>query len=271
MASPVRAPPAALRAAAALGDRRARPNVGWLARLLGASPESVSRPLRELSALLPLEEEVRRAHREEGRTFYAQFRAPFELYALTRLLRPQHIIETGVSSGVSSLHFLLGLRANREGTLHSIDLPLPQRGPVFTDRDSPVALPPGRSSGWAIPREVTRGWDLRLGRSERLLPDLVRELPRVDLFLHDSYHSPAHLTFELETVLPKLSPGAVVLADNTVWTGAAFPRFARRLGVRLVRRGRTDLVGLRMPSGAEATSRGRATRRPPVRRSRSSR
>lgn len=241
------APPVALRAAEALGDRRARPNLEWLSRLLGEPVGTVARPLRELGPITPLEEKVRTTHRSEGRSFYAQFRAPLELYALTRLLKPRHIVETGVSSGVSSMHFLLGLRANRRGKLHSIDFPLFQRGPVFDAQDSPVSIPPGRASGWAIPRTVIRGWDLRLGKSQRLLPELVAELPQVDLFLHDSHHTPEHLTFELDTVRPKLSPGAVVLADNTAWTGDAFPRFARKLGVRPVRRGRTDLVGLRMP------------------------
>lgn len=251
------APTAATRAATALGDRRARPNLVWLSRLLGKPVPSVASPLRELTSVVPLEGEVRSAHRTEGRSFYAQFRAPLELYALTRLLRPEHIIETGVSSGVSSMHFLLGLQKNGHGTLHSIDLPTHQKGPVFGKDDSPVALPPGRSSGWAIPPPLVRDWDLRLGPSQEILPALVKELPRIDLFLHDSYHSPRHLTFELETIRPKLSPGAVVLADNTVWTGDAFPQFAARLGASVARRGRTDLVGLRVPPlSRESSARG---------------
>lgn len=223
----------------------------WVSRLLEVPTGAVARPLRELGPVTALESKVRSAHQAHGRSFYAQFRAPFELYALTRLLRPKHIVETGVSSGVSSMHFLLGLRKNRSGTLHSIDLPLPQKGSVFTKEDSPVALPPGCASGWAIPPSVTKGWDLHLGRSEQVLPELVARLPRIDLFLHDSYHSPRHLTFELETVLPKLGPGSLVLADNTAWTGDAFPQFAERVGAEVLRRGRTDLVGLRMPASPQ--------------------
>jgi Methyltransferase domain len=233
----------------ALGDTRARPNLEWLSTLAGASRDELEVVLGEVGELLDVEREIRRRHLEAGRPYFAQFRAPFELYAFARLLAPDHIIETGVSSGVSSAHFLLALRKNRHGTLHSIDLPLPQRGPRFGPRDSPVALPPGRSTGWAIPEPLRRGWDLRIGPSETLLPGLVEELPSIGFFLHDSLHTPRHLTFELSTVRPKLAPGAVVLADNTVWTGAAFPRFARSIGVPVRRRGRTDLVGLRMPGG----------------------
>lgn len=244
--------PAAVRARvetvrAALGDRRAALNYGWLRRLSGASTERVANALAEVTDLRPVEEHLRREHRAAGRPFYAQFRAPLELYALVRLLEPDHIIETGVSSGVSSAHFLLGIRRNRRGTLHSIDLPLPQRGPVFSPRESPVAIPPGRSSGWAMPTTLHAGWDLRIGPSQTILPHLVDEIPSVGLFLHDSLHTPSHLTFELGTVRPKLVCGAVVLADNTEWTGQAFPRFAREVGSPVWRRGRSDLVGLAMP------------------------
>jgi methyltransferase family protein len=235
------------RAVRALGDARARPNLGWLAQLTGASESELSEVLQETAGLLPVDEEIQRRHREAGRPHYAQFRAPFELYAMVRLLRPDHVVETGVSSGVSSAHFLLALRRNRHGVLHSIDRPTQQRGAQFGRSDSPVALPPGKATGWAIPDELRGGWDLRLGSSEEILPRLVDQLPSIGLFLHDSLHTPTHLTFELTTVRPKLSNGAVVLADNTVWTGAAFPRFARALGTPMRRRGRTDLVGLRVP------------------------
>ncbi len=237
---------AARRARLALGDPRARPNVRWLERLTGAPTARLSEVLEELADLVPIEAEIRRLHREGGRSHYAQFRAPLELYAIVRLLRPDHVVETGVSSGVSSAHLLLALARNRTGRLHSIDRPTPQRGATFGPSDSPVAVPPGRSSGWAVPASVRSGWDLRLGASETLLPRLAREVGSIGLFLHDSRHTPAHLAFELETVRPKLVPGAVVLADNTAWTGQSFPRFARSLGVAVARRGRTDLVGLRV-------------------------
>lgn len=230
----------------ALGDRRARPNLAWISALSGRSFPALAPVLAELADLVPVEAEIRRRHLEAGRPYYAQFRAPFEVYALVRLLRPEHVIETGVSSGVSSAHFLLALRKNRSGTLHSIDLPIPQRGPRFGPRDSPVALPPGRESGWAVPESLRKGWDLRIGPSQELLPKLVAGLPSVGLFLHDSEHTPGHLAFELAIVRPKLSPEAVVLADNTMWTGQAFPRFARMVGVPVLPRGHTDLVGLRL-------------------------
>ena len=231
----------------ALGDFRARPNRTWLSGLLRVSPRQLEPFLAEVPQLTPLERALRRAHEGGGRSFYAQFRAPFELYVIARAIGPDHVVETGVSSGVSSAHFLAALRRNRRGTLHSVDRPMVQAGASLRPGESEVSVPPGHSSGWAIPERYRAGWDLRLGLSQELLPPLVRQLPSIGIFLHDSYHTPTHLRFELETIRPKLRPGSVVMADNTKWTGEAFPRFARSLGARVWRRGSSDLVALRVP------------------------
>lgn len=236
-----------LSAARLLGDRRARPNLTWLNRLTDAPSSRLLAILRESAEFAEVDREIRERHLAAGRRNYAQFRAPIELYALVRWLEPEHVVETGVSSGVSSAHLLLALRRNGHGRLHSIDRPTPQRGHCLAPDESPVALPPGLEVGWAVPEELRPGWDLRIGPSEKLLPPLAKECRPIGLFLHDSRHTARHLAFELETVRPSLAPGAVVLADNTVWTGAAFPNFAHRLGARLVRRGHGDLVGLRVP------------------------
>ncbi len=243
--------PASRRAAEAFaraaGDRSARPDYRWIAQLTGASPASVADVVAEAESLVPIESAIRDAHRATGRVGgFAQIRAPLELYAITRLQRPDAVVEVGVSSGVSSAHFLAALRRNRHGTLHSIDRPTFQRGPRLGPGESPVAIPPGRASGWTVPSRLRARWDLRIGPSQRLLPRLVRELPAIGIFLHDDLHTPAHLAWELRTVRPRLTAAAVVLADNSRWTGRAFPRFAEREGVRWSARRGTDLWGLRL-------------------------
>ncbi len=235
--------------ARALGDPRALPDLAWVAALTGATPTQVAGAIEGLRRHRDVLEAVHRAHRQAGRDFYAQIQAPLELYALVRLARPRNLIEAGVSSGVSSTHLLLGVSDNHAGTLHSIDLPTLQRGPTLAAGETPVAIPPGMDSGWAVPPHLQRRWDLNIGPSERVLPKLVEELPSVDLFLHDDKHTPRHLAFELATVRPKLSAGAIVLADNTQWTGRVFDRFAEGLGVPVHRRSGSDLVGLRVRAG----------------------
>jgi hypothetical protein len=260
-ATPRRNPVAAL--VRALGDRRATPDDRWVSALTGRPIVEVRRAIRGLADHLEVEEAIRAAHRAGGREFYAQICAPFELYALVRLAKPQEVVETGVSSGVSSTHFLLGLRDNGAGRLHSIDLPVRQEGPTLGRGESTVSVPPGRPTGWVVPTPLRTGWDLRLGPSQELLPRLLAELPRVDLFLHDDLHTPTHLAFELELLRPRLRPGSIVLADNTNWTGKAFDRFARSIGAPVVRRRGSDLVGARVP-GPSGLPKARAA--PPRRR-----
>jgi cephalosporin hydroxylase len=236
------------RAFRVLGDPRAHANVGWVAALAGTSEAQARSALHEVEDHLEVLEEIRARLKEGGRQSYAQIRAPFELYALTRLLRPSSVIETGVSSGISSAHFLLALSDNRRGRLRSIDLPTRQKGAELGESESPVSLPPGRATGWAVPTKLRKRWELNLGPSQTLLPGVAKASEPVGLFLHDSLHTPDHLTFELETVRPYLVPGSVVLADNTKWTGSAFDTFAASLGVPVRPRGHSDLVGLTVPT-----------------------
>src|SRR5947207_14206936 len=54
-----------------------------------------------------------------------------ELYAVVRAFKPGVVVETGVSSGMSSAHILRALAENGKGTLHSIDLPNVQQGSIL--------------------------------------------------------------------------------------------------------------------------------------------
>jgi predicted O-methyltransferase YrrM len=129
-----------------------------------------------------------------------------ELYVVVRATRPAVIVETGVASGVSSAHMLRALAANGTGTLHSIDLPNVQQG---------SGLPEGRASGWIVPDSLRRHWQLSLGDSRKLLPDLLGALDRVDLFFHDSDHSYENMFFEFEQAFPKLENGGLLMSDDS--------------------------------------------------------
>jgi hypothetical protein len=129
-----------------------------------------------------------------------------ELYAIVRAAKPRVIVETGVASGRSSAHILQALDRNGIGQLHSIDLPNVQEGSV---------LPEGRAPGWIVPDSLRGRWKLQLGDSRELLPRLVESLDRVDIFLHDSDHSYEAMLFEFEQAYPKLTPGGLLLSDDT--------------------------------------------------------
>jgi hypothetical protein len=55
----------------------------------------------------------------------------------------------------------------------------------------------------------------------------------IDIFLHDSDHTPEHETKEFEAVANKLSPGAIVLSDNSDQSDRLL-RFARQTGRRFL-------------------------------------
>ena len=135
-----------------------------------------------------------------------------ELYAVVRALKPGVVVETGVASGISSAHILRALAANGKGTLYSIDLPNVQEG---------SAVPEGRTSGWMVPEALRGRWTLRIGDSRRLLPDLLRALDHVDVFLHDSDHSYENMWFEFEQAFPRLADRGLLMSDDvhlhTAW------------------------------------------------------
>jgi len=120
------------------------------------------------------------------------------LYIIARILKPEIVIETGVFEGHSSLALLLALKENNKGHLHSIDLPSPK-------------LPPGKESGWIVPEHQRKRWDLRLGKSSDLLPDLLKEVREVDIFLHDSEHSYENMHWEYKTAWGYIRKGGLLL------------------------------------------------------------
>jgi Methyltransferase domain len=129
------------------------------------------------------------------------FRMARLCYALVRALCPDSIVETGVCYGVTSAFMLKALEENGAGILHSIDLP-------------PLARNSGEFVGWLVPRELRFRWRLSLGSAKRLLPEVVADLGRVDLFLHDSLHTYRNISGELTTIAPYLAKQSLVIADD---------------------------------------------------------
>lgn len=134
------------------------------------------------------------------------------LYAIVRAVRPERMIETGVLHGLTSAFLLEALRRNGAGRLLSIDLPsTAEDGPANSDGYD-ATLPPGRGPGWAVPDGLRERWDLRLGASLHVLPELLAE--PIDVFLHDSEHTHATMLGEYELAWPALRPGGLLISDN---------------------------------------------------------
>ena len=234
---------AELRSLVKLMGPRSRPELSWVAQVVGCDREEAEDATNELlgraADIRSLSDRIART----GRSYYAQFPAPFELYSMVRLVRPGNLVESGVASGVSSAFMLMGIKANRRGTLHSIDKPVPRKkGPG----NESWAIPAGHSSGWAVPPALRRRWDLRLGRSEDVLEDLLGETGVLDFYCHDSPVDEAHLKFEMEAIRPHLRSGSLVVSDNTGEIGT-FDRLAKAMGTTSLRRRTSTLQAFRVP------------------------
>src|SRR5579863_8590358 len=217
---------------------RGAPDYSFISKLSGADLEKVRRATDPIVQNAEFMRKIGDVLLGGGRSNYIQICAPFELYALTRLRRPKHIVEVGVSAGVSSAFFLKALEENGKGVLHSIDLPVKETEDGATHRG--WAIPSGKKSGWAIPRALKKNWDLRLGQSADILPELVEGLPSVDLFLYDVPYEIEEAKKDFATVDQKMEKESIALADNcqipiTWW--------ARRRGKRIFTRRDSGLSG----------------------------
>jgi len=222
------------------------PDIAWVAALTAVSDARAQGAVEEASHDSRLFRHLDRMHRLGGRTSYIEIDAPLELHAIARLLRPEHVVEVGVSSGVSSAYLLAALERNGRGTLHSVDLPsTPSRS--ARSRGASWSIPPGWSSGWAVPPRLRRRWDLRLGDKTDVIPRLAGELSRIGLVVYDVPHDEADLAREFAMLDRRLLVGAVAIADHGPGGGRCAPlaRWARRRSSKAVRRAGLGLYGFR--------------------------
>lgn len=139
------------------------------------------------------------------------------LYCVVRCLRPERVVETGVSAGVSTTFLSAALIDNESGHLHSIELP-PNAVRDSRQADGAEFDWPLRGAGWAVPDAVRSGigqrWTLILQDVRLALPALLSELGRIDVFLHDDLHDPDHMFWEYQLVWNRLNTGGALISDD---------------------------------------------------------
>jgi len=117
-------------------------------------------------------------------------------YLLTRILKPELVVETGVQDGLGSLAILRALARNAEegrpGRLISIDI-----------------LP---TAGWLVPDSERSAWQLLIGSSDQVLPGVLGT-GRLGLFLQDSGDDLELARHELELVRPHAIDRAVFVSQ----------------------------------------------------------
>lgn len=123
------------------------------------------------------------------------------VWCLTRHLRPNRVVETGVAHGVTTRFILEAMERNGKGHLWSIDLP-----PLEEDWRKQI--------GVAVDKRLALRWSYIKGSSRLRLPKLLAHLGQIDLFVHDSLHSERNVRFELDRAWPHLRPGGAVVVDD---------------------------------------------------------
>lgn len=152
------------------------------------------------------------------------------LYYIVRHFQPETIIETGVANGFSTYFLLLAMQDNAKGQLYSIDLPFYQSDDVEQFREQTFdnfggsaggwAIPDSKNPGWLVKDELQERWELKIGKSQRLLPGLIHDLEEIDMFIHDSEHSYPCMMFEYELGWEYLSESGILLSHDTDWNEA---------------------------------------------------
>ena len=148
------------------------------------------------------------------------------IYGVTRHLKVDRSVETGVGSGLSTSHILLALHHNQKGHLFSVDLP---NTDAWTGAPRQM-LPAGKLPGWVVPEYLKPRWTLLPGNARIQLPELIKQLPdEIDLFLHDSLHTYEHMMWEFETLWPHLRSRGILMADDAD-SNRAVQDFSKRVG-----------------------------------------
>ncbi len=135
-------------------------------------------------------------------------------YACVRALKPNHVVESGIDKGLGSCLIAAALMRNAEegcpGRLSALDI--------------------NPDAGYLIQGQYRVFVDVIIGDSRETIPALTAP---VDLFIHDSWHSPEHEAAEFALVEEKLAKFAVLLTDNAAETDVLI-RHAEKTGRRFL-------------------------------------
>jgi hypothetical protein len=154
----------------------------------------------------------------------AMMQAPL-LYVFVRAVRPERMVETGVSSGYSARLVLEAMERNGTGRLWSIGIPRLAVGPMAAGDAARVA---DRPIGWLVPERLRGRWELRIGKAEEMLGAVLeKEAVPLDVFVHDSLHLYEHMLSEYAAALPQLRRGGYLLSHD-IHNNPAWPEFLAR-------------------------------------------
>lgn len=119
------------------------------------------------------------------------------LYVLVRWRQPDVILETGIARGLSSFALLSAAEMNGRGLVYSCDV--------------------DPESGGFVPDSLKHRWKKRIfsaKNAQAAFEDLLKDVGDIDFFFHDSNHREDWMRFEFAAVMPRMSGGGILGADD---------------------------------------------------------
>lgn len=203
-----------------------RQRVQWLSNLTGSPPGEVGLFVKEIEGdqefLGHIQDTLRRATEylplptdfmvnEGGNTIFFHC---VSLYAFVRLVRPKTIVETGGTPGKSSAFILRALQRNTFGHLYTVDLPPPETEREVRSGEHHSFRPLKAQPNWCVPDSLRQRQTILLGDAKIILSGLLGRLQEIDLFIHDSDHSYAHMLWEFGTAFPFINNKGYLWSDD---------------------------------------------------------
>lgn len=218
----------------------------FILKLIGRDAKEISEYIREIKAekefhdyiwekYTDFENSLGRKKREYGGGGITENEGII-FYVIVRILKPNVVLETGVANGISSSYILYALERNKSGQLFSIDLPYQINRvypPDYIKLEGKAFIPENKETGWLIPEELKKRWRLEIGKSSEKLPLLLKNLPLLDIFIHDSEHTYENMILEFSTVWPFLKKGGLLLSHDAGWN-KALSDFCKEIGTESI-------------------------------------
>lgn len=129
------------------------------------------------------------------------------LYLITKKLKPDLALETGVQIGGSTHCILRAMHENNYGKLYSVDI-----GKFWTHDHKYVA-----SIAPLVTEHEKPYWNFILGNSQKTLPNLVKKIGQMDLFCAGHTHTYEVQENEGELCWSFIKRGGVFVLDRPDW------------------------------------------------------
>lgn len=124
------------------------------------------------------------------------------LYFLTRYMKPDAILETGVAAGFSTHAFLSAIKKNSKGRLFSSDFPYVR------------LADPEKYIGVLVEEDLKSDWELFFDGDRSNLPEILKKIEKIDLFHYDSDKSYSGREFAMSQVEQRISQEGVIVFDD---------------------------------------------------------